>query len=162
MSSLSLVMALLVALSPGALAMSLASDEELASVRGQDWVTLCCIPYGGPPCSWTPLPGSAAQCGTPGYPDVCAVEGGGNQCYVVDVGPSASDTCWFSHNLQDRCTLAMNGWCVTYRLGGCVQHRNSMMFPIGCDCENLGNPYQVGSRGYCAAGSTECEAVVWP
>jgi len=159
MCRLSLAMLVLIGVSPATLAMGHASDQELATVFGQDWLTSCCVPYGGGTCSWEPPPYSAAECGMQGFPQQCAVEGGGNQCYVIDVGPSASDTCHSSQNWQDSCSLAIDGWCVSYKLGGCVQHRNEMFFPIGCYCENLGNAYHVGTRNYCAAGSTNCPAI---
>ncbi len=149
-----------VALSAGVLGMTPASDQQLATVFGQGWLNSCCVRYSGPMCSWTP-PGGTTNCVSPLNPLLCNPGAAGSPCYRVNVGPSTSDACWLSHLLEDSCSTATDGWCVTYQEGTCRQDWDGYGNPMNCHCL-FGDPITMGSRIYCTAGSTECAGTGTP
>ncbi len=138
------------------LGMSMASDDQLASVWGSEVLYFCCEEHGGQTCSWTPPAGSTERCWALLYPQQCEALGGGNACYFVSLGPSGNATCAQTSNPDDLCLLQTDGWCVEYRAGTCVQHYNILMEPTGCTCDGLGSAQHSGTRTYCGVGSHLC------
>lgn len=134
-----------------------ASDAELAAVTGKQLPPnqQCCSQYSGAICTWTPPEGHTDRCEAYQNPAYCQEYGGGNDCYVKDLGPSPHDGCLGSNNPQDSCSLA-SGWCVRYRTGTCVQKYDYLGRQNGCPCDELSASQYGGTRMYCVDGSTPC------
>lgn len=128
-----------------ALAMTPASDAELAGVAGA-WSDTYCVEQGGEMCDYT-----LRDCPETVNPIVCL----SSPCEIKMYGPYRHDICKDNPLVESDCVWYPpgSGYCVTYRDGVCI-----LLGDLDPDCNCIAIPF--GDEKY--SGSTQKCVTLYP